>query len=139
MSRLIWLPIGGAVVVLSWMVLASLWRSGCHGVVLGTVTSPGGVWRAVLIEQTCSDGAFTTDVADTVRLEPAAPKPATGITVLSIDTDGMRANRPEMAWRGDHVLQLSVPIGSDPLIGVYLRQFETIRVELIRHAPYEIP
>lgn len=94
-----------------WYVLFS-WTGpgGCSDVVLAEVLSADGEWRAKALEETCSDGAFTTTLTYVVQLTPGALEGRHHENdVLTIEGAGTSQAQVAVRWPARRVLEISVP------------------------------
>lgn len=99
----------------------------CTHVDLERVPSPDGTWVAVIDEDTCDVGSFSTDITAGVRLFATKP-PVRDIDLLGVDTGGNINERPRVVWAGPHLLQVNVLQYS--LLKVLMQQVEGVQVDV---------
>ena len=106
--------------------------SGCNRKTISMVVSPNNAWVALLQEDLCSDGAFTTSETDTVQIVQYGEIPSPSNNVFSVDEGGHSENRPAMRWISSQELQINVPNKS--LIGLQKSSYEGIDI-VIKYEP----
>jgi hypothetical protein len=88
--------------------------------VLSQAMSPDGAWVATLYNNICSDGAFVTEISDSVEVtrpnEPATPMPVAGRTVFGMDDRPFDVPKPlAVRWTAQRSLEITIP--NDALVG----------------------
>ncbi len=137
----------GLAMLVCTVVLIVLWHEfdrnlsagGCDSEIIAQTLSADHAWRALVREETCSDGAFTTTMADVVHLVGASSDGGKAIEgdVFAVSEGGHPYNRPVIRWVGPRLLDIVVPNKSS--IGLRRDAFDgvTIRVRFNPDNPEE--
>ena len=103
-------------------------NAGCERLsTFAPVPSPDGRWVAVMHTDACSDGAFTTSVSDSVDLISAI-QPSRKDEVFGEGNDERPGYLPVLTWTAPDALRITVPSYSG--IGLYVREFDAVKVDL---------
>lgn len=100
--------------------------SACHREIISKVESPDHNWVALLREDICSDGAFTTVVTNTVQLLRNGEAPRQEGDVFGLDSGGHPEERPIIEWLAPRLLQILIPNKS--LIGLNRSKRDEINI-----------
>src|SRR5262245_46170585 len=114
-----------------WAMLAN-GKARCERDTLDTVVSPDESWRAVLVEEACSDGAFVTTVTYTVQLVRRDAVPRREDDIFAIDAAGQPQNSVSTSWTSPHELHITIPNKS--AIGLRKDSHEDIDIVVKRSA-----
>jgi hypothetical protein len=127
--------------------MIALWRAfdrhwsagGCDSEIISQALSADHAWRALVREEVCGDGAFTTTISDVVHIVGASNDGGimTEGEVFAVDEGGHPYNRPVIRWLAPRLLEIVVPNKSS--IGLRKDTFNgvTIRVRFNPDDPEE--
>lgn len=103
-------------------------KGGCEKRTVSTSLSPDRIWSAVVREEICSDGAFTTSAANVVQLVRSGETETDEGKIFSADTGGHPENTPLLKWLAPRLLQITVPNKS--LIGLSKSTFGDVNIQV---------
>lgn len=101
-------------------------KAGCNRMIVSTVMSPDNAWVALVQEEVCADGAFTTAVTNTVQIARRGEEAMPQQDVFAIDNHGHYENRPRIRWLSSSTVQITVPNKS--LIGLHKMNIHDIDI-----------
>jgi len=104
----------------------------CDSDTVADSASPNGSWIAVVQEDTCTDGAFVTNISDVVHLLKGREKPTKENSVFSLDEHGHPENRPLLDWLSSGELLITIPNKS--LVGLQRDKYRDVMI-LIKYNP----
>ena len=103
---------------LIWASLAPVWwpismlffrpEPTCEGKTLSEQMSPDRKWIAVLRQEICSGGLFTTTVVDVIQITRPGRQPTKANEVFAADDDGNEKARPHVEWTSPMTLQINI-------------------------------